>query len=80
MRARAVRRRVRVAIIGAVFYARLGPSRGSSVSAMELAMVINAVVVLAAAVLTLLLPRRAAARRPAVTEGAAGGISAGAVR
>jgi MFS family permease len=51
-----------VAIIGAVFYTRLGPGRASSVSAMELAMTINAVVALAAAALTLLLPRRA--RRP----------------
>ena len=58
-----------VAIIGAVFYARLGPGRASSVSAMELAMAIDAVVALAAAALTLLLPRRAAARRPAMTGG-----------
>jgi hypothetical protein len=55
-----------VAVIGAVFYARLG--RASSVSAMELAMTIDAVVVLAAAALTLLLPRRAPARSPAVAE------------
>jgi MFS family permease len=70
-----------VAIIGAVFYSRLGtgvPGRGASVSAMELAMVIDAVAVLAAAGLTLLLPRRARAaavtsREPAaeVTAGAA---------
>ena len=51
-----------VAIIGAVFYARLGLSRASSVSAMVLAMAIDAVVVLAAAALTLLLPRRGARR------------------
>jgi len=57
-----------VAIIGALFYGRLGTSRASSVSAMVLAMAIDAVVVLAAAALTLLLPRRAASRRPAVTE------------
>ena len=57
-----------VAVIGALFYGRLGTSRASSVPAMELAMAIDAVVVLAAAALTLLLPRRAAARRPAVTE------------
>lgn len=57
-----------VAVIGAVFYGRLGAvvSRGGSVSAMVLAMVIDAVIVLAAAGLTLLLPRRAARRRAAV--------------
>ena len=58
-----------VAVIGAVFYARLGVTRASSVPAMEAAMTIDAVVVLAAAALTLLLPRRpggqAAAGRPA---------------
>jgi len=50
-----------VAIIGALFYSRLGPGvpgPGGSVSAMEVAMVIDAVAVLAAAALTLLLPRR----------------------
>jgi EmrB/QacA subfamily drug resistance transporter len=50
-----------VAVIGAVFYTRLGPAgsiRASSVSAMEVAMAINAVVVLASAALTTLLPRR----------------------
>ncbi len=54
----------------AVFYGRLGdvPSRGGSVSAMVLAMVIDAVIVLAAAGLTLLLPRRAAGRRAAVPQ------------
>src|SRR5690242_16257582 len=57
-----------VAVIGAVFYTRLGITRASSVTAMELAMAVNAVVVLAAVALTLLLPRRAAAGRPAVTE------------
>ena len=66
-----------VAVIGAVFYTRLGPGRASSVSAMVLAMAIDAVVVLAAAALTLLLPRRAAARRPAVTEEPAAELSAG---
>jgi hypothetical protein len=74
-----------VAIIGAVFYSRLGSvspgvfGHGNSVSAMEVAMVIDAVAVLAAAGLTLLLPRRArrpqaiAAHEPAteVTAGAA---------
>jgi EmrB/QacA subfamily drug resistance transporter len=57
-----------VAVIGAVFYTRLGVTRASSVSAVELAMAVNAVVVLAAAALTLLLPRRSPARRPTVTE------------
>ena len=66
-----------VAIIGAVFYARLGTGRVSSVLAMVLAMTIDAVVVLAAAALTLLLPRRAAARRPAGTEEPAAEFSAG---
>ena len=53
-----------VAVIGAVFYTRLGVTRASSVSAMEAAMTIDAVVVLAAAALTLLLPRRPGGRRP----------------
>jgi MFS family permease len=56
-----------VAVIGAVFYTRLGVTRASSVPAMETAMTINAAVALAAAALTLLLPRRSPARRPAVT-------------
>ncbi len=68
-----------VAVIGAVFYARLGYTRGSSVSAMELAMVIDAAVVLAATGLTVLLPRRPRARRAAVPEEPAAEISAGAV-
>ena len=54
-----------VAVIGAVFYTRLGVTRASSVSAVELGMAVNAVVVLAAAALTTLLPRRSSARRPA---------------
>ena len=41
-----------VAVIGAVFYARLGLTRASSVSAMELAIAIDAVIVLATAGLT----------------------------
>ena len=59
-----------VAVIGAVFYGRLGdvPSRGGSVSAMVLAMVIDAVIVLAAAGLTLLLPRRSAGRQAPVAQ------------
>jgi EmrB/QacA subfamily drug resistance transporter len=55
-----------VAVIGAVFYTRLGVvTRASSVPAMELAMAVNAVVVLAAAALTTLLPRQSPARTPA---------------
>ena len=69
-----------VAVIGAVFYTRLGPSQASSVPVMELAMTINAMVVLPAAALTLLLPRRAAARRPAATEETAAELSAGAAQ
>src|SRR6266571_4439109 len=56
-----------VAVIGAVFYARLGPSRARSVSAMEVAMAIDAAIVLVSAGLTMLLPRRSPARLPAVT-------------
>jgi hypothetical protein len=56
-----------VAVIGAVFYTRLGVTRASAVSAVELAMAVNAVVLLAAAALTTLLPRQSSARRP-VTE------------
>ena len=51
--------------IGAVFYARLGVTRASSVSAMEAAMAIDAAIVLASAGLTVLLPGRSSARRPA---------------
>jgi EmrB/QacA subfamily drug resistance transporter len=53
-----------VAVIGAVFFGGLGaiPARGSFVSAMELAMIIDAIVLAAAAAVTLLLPRGAAAR------------------
>jgi hypothetical protein len=69
-----------VAVIGAVFYTRLGATRASPVPAMVLAMTINAAVVLAAAALTLLLPRRAAARRPAATEEPAAELSAGAAQ
>jgi hypothetical protein len=46
------------AIIGTVFYTRLGIARASSVTAMQLAMTVNAVVALAAAALTTLLPRQ----------------------
>jgi hypothetical protein len=60
-----------VAIIGAVFYSRLGTGPGGSVSAMEVAMTVDAVAVLAAAGLTLLLPRRAAGRQAAAPEAAA---------
>jgi hypothetical protein len=65
-----------VAITGAVYYARLGPSRASSVP--ELAMTISAVVVLAAAALTLLLPRRARTQSPPAAEEPAAEVSAGA--
>jgi MFS family permease len=54
-----------VAVIGAVFYTRLGVTRASAVSAVEVAMAVNAVVLLAAAALTTLLPRQSPARRPA---------------
>jgi len=71
-----------IAVIGAVFYNRLGnvPSRASSVSAMELALLVDTVVVLAATGLTLVLPRRAVPRGPAVTEENAAELSAGSVR
>ena len=59
-----------VAVIGAVFYARLGATRASSVSAMEVAMAIDAVIVLASVGLTMLLPRRATGRRAAATPAA----------
>ena len=71
-----------VAVIGAVFYGRLGdvPSRGGSVSAMVLAMVIDAVIVLAAAGPTLLLPRRPAGRQAAVAQERAAEYSTEVVR
>jgi hypothetical protein len=62
-----------VAVIGAVFYARLGHTRASSVSAMELAIAIDAVILLATAGLTVLLPRRAAGRESAAREPAVAG-------
>jgi hypothetical protein len=63
-----------------VFYARLGATRASSVSAMEVAMAINAVIVLASAGLTTLLPRRSTARRPAASEEPAARYRARAMR
>ena len=53
-----------VAVIGAVFFGDLGGigGRGSFVSAMELAMIIDAVLLVAAAAATMLLPRPGAAR------------------
>jgi EmrB/QacA subfamily drug resistance transporter len=56
-----------IAVIGAIFYAALGaaPDRGTFVSAMVVAMSVNAVLVAIAAATTLLLPRRAAARQVA---------------
>jgi EmrB/QacA subfamily drug resistance transporter len=74
-----------VAIIGAVFYSRLGsaspgvPGRGNAVSAMEVAMVIDAVAVLAATALTLALPRRRAVNAVTSAEPTAQHVSAGAV-
>jgi MFS family permease len=70
-----------VAVIGAVLYGRLGavPSRGSSVSAMMLAMVVDAAIVLGATGLTFVLPRRTVPRGAAVTEDHAAEFSAGAV-
>jgi len=70
-----------IAVIGAVFYDRLGdvPSRGSSVSAMVLAMVVDAAIVLGATGLTLLLPRRAVPRGAGMAEEHAAEFSAGAV-
>jgi hypothetical protein len=64
-----------------VFYDRLGdvPSRGSSVSAMVLAMVVDAAIVLGATGLTLLLPRRAVPRDAGTAEEHAAEVSAGAV-
>jgi len=51
-----------VAVVGAVFYGALGglPSRGTFVSAMEVAMTIDVVVLAIAAAITMILPRRAA--------------------
>jgi EmrB/QacA subfamily drug resistance transporter len=57
-----------IAVIGAVFYGALGggtPDRASFVSAMVLAMAVNAALVAGAAGVTWLLPRRAAAPVPA---------------
>jgi hypothetical protein len=54
-----------------VFYAQLGVTRASSVSAMELAIAIDAVVLLATAGLTVLLPRQTAGREPAAAGAAA---------
>jgi hypothetical protein len=53
-----------VAVIGAVFFGDLGGigGRGSFVSAMELAMTIDAILLVAAAAVTLLLPRPGAAQ------------------
>jgi hypothetical protein len=63
-----------VAVIGAVFFGDLGAigGRGSFVSAMELAMIIDAVLLVAAAAATMLLPRPAAARGTPARQAAAG--------
>jgi predicted MFS family arabinose efflux permease len=70
-----------VAVIGAVFYSRLGLTRASSVSAMELAIAIDAVILLATAGLTVLLPRRerAVAEEPAARKPAEYSARAGAM-
>ncbi len=54
-----------VAIVGAIFYGKLGgvASRGTFVSAMEVAMTVDVVVLAVVAAITMILPRRAA--RPA---------------
>jgi EmrB/QacA subfamily drug resistance transporter len=59
-----------IAVVGAIFYSALGaaPSRGTFVSGMEVAMVVDAILVALAAGVTLLLPSRAAARRAAPAE------------
>jgi Na+/melibiose symporter-like transporter len=59
-----------IAVVGAIFYSALGaaPSRGTFVSGMEVAMVVDAILVALAAGVTLLLPSRAAARRVAPAE------------
>jgi len=56
-----------IAVIGAIFYSALGaaPSRADFVTAMVVAMSVNAILVAVAAGTTLLLPRRAAAREQA---------------
>jgi EmrB/QacA subfamily drug resistance transporter len=63
-----------IAIIGAVFYAALGaaPDRGTFVSAMVVAMSVNAALVAIAAAMTWLLPRRTA-RQVSPGQGAAVG-------
>jgi EmrB/QacA subfamily drug resistance transporter len=64
-----------IAVIGAVFYAALGaaPDRGTFVSAMVVAMAVNAALVAIAAAMTWLLPRRAAARQMPPGQGATAG-------
>ena len=53
-----------IAVIGAVFYGALGglPSRGTFVSAMQAAMIIDVIVLIVVAAVTLLLPKRATRR------------------
>ncbi len=59
-----------IAVVGAIFYSALGaaPSRGTFVSGMEVAMVVDAILVAVAAGVTLLLPHRASARRAVPAE------------
>ena len=57
-------------MIGAIFYSALGPapSRPAFVTAMVVAMSVNAILVAVAAVMTLVLPRRAASRATAAPQ------------
>ena len=52
-----------IAVIGVVFYSRLGPARADSVSAMVLAMTVDLGIVVVATGLSFLLPRRSAPPR-----------------
>jgi Na+/melibiose symporter-like transporter len=58
-----------IAVIGVVFYSRLGPARADSVSAMVLAMTVDLGIVILATGLSFLLPRRSAPRRSRTTGG-----------
>ena len=62
-----------IAIVGAIFYSALGavPGRGSFVSGMELAMIVDAALLVAATAVTLLLTRRSAPAAAAVPAGQA---------
>jgi hypothetical protein len=58
-----------IAVIGVVFYSRLGPARADSVSAMVLAMTVDLGIVVLATGLSFRLPRRSAPRRSRTTGG-----------